>query len=91
MIGNKSKKVRQLLSHFLYARRDNKLFVLTFVHSRNVKRRKIPASAIFSTKFASSIVSPASARAKRIPSSDNMSEEVRGIGRIGEKRKAVGQ
>lgn len=41
--------------------------ILTFVHSRNVKRRRIPASAIFSTKFASSIVSPASARAKRIP------------------------
>ena len=27
----------------------------------------MPASAIFSTKFASSMVSPASARAKRIP------------------------
>lgn len=42
-------------------------FILTLVHSRNVKRRKIPASAIFSTKFASSIVSPASAKDKRIP------------------------
>ena len=40
---------------------------LAFVHSRNVKRRKIPASATFSTKLASSTVSPASARARRIP------------------------
>ena len=40
---------------------------ITLTHSMNVYKRKIPASAIFSTKFASSIPSPASASARRIP------------------------
>merc|ERR1719318_713770 len=48
------------------------LAIISFVHSRKVKRRNIPASAIFSTKLASSTLSPASARARRIPSAENV-------------------
>jgi hypothetical protein len=43
---------------------------ITLIHSWKVKRRRIPASAIFSTKLASSIVSPASASDSLMPNID---------------------
>ena len=45
----------------------------SLTHSTKVKRRRIPDSATFSAKFASSTESPASASASLIPSAENFS------------------
>lgn len=51
-------------------RRVSLISIISFTQSRYEYRRSIPASAIASTKLASSIPSPASAREKRMPFSN---------------------